>query len=69
MLQNKLSPNETMQLHEMLNLKTVCAASSKMMEGVVFDQDLKALLEKDALQSIQDIKILQDLYANAPKMS
>jgi similar to spore coat protein len=40
-----------------------------MMEGVVFDQDLKALLEKDAQQSIQDIKTLQDLYAKAPKLS
>jgi similar to spore coat protein len=66
MIQNNLSPNETMQLHEMLNMKTVCAATSKMMEGVVFDQDLKALLEKDAMQSIQDIKSLQSLYEKAP---
>ncbi len=68
MVQNNLSPNETMQLHEMLNMKTVCAATSKMMEGVVFDQDLKALLEKDAMQAIQDIKSLQGLYENAPSL-
>lgn len=68
MLQEKLSPNETMQVHEMLNFKTVCAATSKMMEGVVFDQDLKALLEKDVQQSLQDIKTLQNLYSKAPKM-
>lgn len=68
MVTNTLSPNETLQLHEMLNMKTVCAATSKMMEGVVFDQELKALLEKDAMQSIQDIKVLQALYEKAPKL-
>ncbi|HEX9025093.1 MAG TPA: hypothetical protein VF839_01385 [Clostridium sp.] len=40
MEQQYLSPNETMQVHEILNLKTVCMTTSKMMEGVVFDQDL-----------------------------
>jgi similar to spore coat protein len=63
-----LAPNETMQIHEMLNLKTVCMATSKMMEGVVFDQDLKALLEKDVQQSIQSIQSLQKLMENAPKL-
>ncbi|MDF2513676.1 MAG: hypothetical protein K0S04_3542 [Herbinix sp.] len=69
MIQENLSPNELMQIHEMLNLKTVCAATSKMMEGVVFDQDLKALLEKDAKQSIQDLQTLQGLCSKAPKMN
>ena len=47
MEQQYLAPNETMQVHEMLNLKTICMTTSKMMEGVVFDQELKSLLEKD----------------------
>ncbi|MDP4143639.1 MAG: spore coat protein [Bacillota bacterium] len=66
MEQKNLAPNETMQVHEMLNFKTVCMASSKMMEGVVFDQELKALLEKDVQQSIKDINDLQKLLAKAP---
>ena len=41
---NTLAPAETMQVHEMLNFKTVCMLTSKLMEGVVFDQELKALL-------------------------
>jgi similar to spore coat protein len=61
MLQDKLAPIETMQIHEMLNLKTVTMSSSKMMEGVVFDQDLKALLEQDVQQSIVSIQNLQRL--------
>jgi similar to spore coat protein len=65
--QQYLAPNETMQIHEMLNLKTVCMTTSKMMEGVVFDQDLKALLEKDVKQSITAITDLQKLLGKVPK--
>lgn len=39
-----------------------------MMEGVVFDQDLKALLEKDVQQSITAISNLQNLLKKAPKI-
>jgi similar to spore coat protein len=66
--QEKLAPHETMHVHEMLNFKTVCMTTSKLMEGVVFDQKLKALLEKDVQQSIKDIKTLQSLYTKAPKL-
>jgi similar to spore coat protein len=66
--QENLAPHETMQMHEMLNFKTICMTTSKLMEGVVFDQELKALLEKDVQQSIKDIQTLQGLYAKAPKL-
>lgn len=66
MEQQKLAPNETMQVHEMLNFKTICMTTSKLMEGVVFDQDLKALLEKDVQQSIMVINELQNLLSKAP---
>ncbi len=69
MRQGNLAPNETMQIHEMLNFKTVCMATSKMMEGVVFDQDLKSLLEKDVQQSISSIGNLQNLLTMAPKIN
>lgn len=68
MERDNLAPNETMQIHEMLNFKTVCMTTSKMMEGVVFDQELKALLERDVQQSILSIQELQKLIAKAPKM-
>lgn len=66
--QEQLAPHEIMQVHEMLNFKTVCMATSKLMEGVVFDQELKSLLEKDVQQSIMDTKALQSLYEKAPKL-
>lgn len=68
MEQQYLAPNEIMQIHEMLNFKTVCMTTSKMMEGVVFDQDLKTLLEKDVQQSITTINDLQNLLKKAPEL-
>jgi similar to spore coat protein len=63
-----LALNETMQIHEMLNFKTVCMSTSKAMEGVVFDQELKALLEKDVQQSIKAAKELQGLLKKSPTL-
>lgn len=68
MEKQNLAPNETMQIHEMLNFKTICMTTSKMMEGVVFDQDLKALLEKDVQQSIMAVSSLQNLLKKAPEI-
>ncbi|QAA32952.1 spore coat protein [Clostridium manihotivorum] len=68
MEQNYLAPAETMQIHELLNFKTICMTSSKMMEGVVFDQELKTLFEKDVRQSITAINDLQVLLGKAPKL-
>jgi similar to spore coat protein len=68
MEQLNLAPNEAMQVHEMLNFKTICMTTSKMMEGVVFDQELKALLEKDVQSSIVAINDLRNLLTKAPKM-
>jgi similar to spore coat protein len=68
MEQQTLAPSETIKIHEMINLKTVCMTTSKMMEGVVFDQDLKRLLEKDVQQSITAIAGLQNLLSKTPIM-
>nr|WP_246596142.1 spore coat protein [Bacillus alkalicola] len=51
-----------MDTHELLNLKTVALLKSKMMQGIVFDQDLRHLLEKNVQMSIVDVKELQRLY-------
>jgi similar to spore coat protein len=60
----QLSTHESMEVHEMLNFKTVCATKSKLMQGLVFDQELKSLLQKDVEQSTNAIKILQGLENN-----
>jgi similar to spore coat protein len=66
MLQRSITLHEAMEVHEMLNFKTICMTKSKMMQGLVFDQDLKALLGKDVQLSMNAINTLQGLLANAP---
>lgn len=66
MTQLTLAPHEMMEIHEMLNFKTICLAKSKMMQGLVFDQELKALMQKDVEQSIKALQDLQSLYPATP---
>ncbi|QGU96017.1 spore coat protein [Clostridium bovifaecis] len=68
MKHSSLALHETMEVHEMLNFKTVCITKSKMMQGLVFDQDLKNLMEKDVQQSITAINDLQELLSKAPTL-
>ncbi|QOR67440.1 spore gernimation protein GerQ [Cytobacillus suaedae] len=63
---NKLAPHESVDLHELINLKTLGLAKSKLMQGLVFDQDLKALMQKDVEQSIQELSELQKIYERVP---
>ncbi|KKI90122.1 spore coat protein [Bacillus sp. SA1-12] len=60
-----LAFHETMETHEILNLKTVCLLKSKLMQGLCFDNDLKALMEKDVQQSIAAINELKAFYKGA----
>lgn len=61
-----LAPHESVDLHEILNFKTLCLAKSKLMQGLVFDQDLKDLMQKDVEQTIQALQDLQALYSQVP---
>lgn len=67
--QQTLAAHESLEIHEALNFKTLCLAKSKLMQGLVFDQELKALMQKDVEQSIQAIADLQAVYAKAPFQS
>ncbi|MFF3023391.1 spore gernimation protein GerQ [Gottfriedia sp. NPDC057948] len=62
----KLADHESLDLHEVINFKTLCLAKSKLMQGLVFDDDLRALMQKDVEQSMQALGELQSLYQRAP---
>ncbi|UYP05927.1 spore gernimation protein GerQ [Priestia megaterium] len=62
----KLADHESLDLHEVINFKTLCLAKSKLMQGLVFDDDLRALMKKDVEQSIQALGELQTVYQRAP---
>jgi similar to spore coat protein len=65
MVLNKISLHETMQLHELLNAKTIGMIKAKLIQGVVFDQELRALLEKDVQHSYHSISTLTNLLTKA----
>lgn len=58
-----LAFHETVDTHELLNLKTVGLLKSKLMQGIVFDQELRKLMQKNVDMSVMDIKQLQRVYA------
>lgn len=62
MEKGSLASHETMETHEILNFKTICLLRSKLMQGICFDNELKALMEKDVQQSIKDINELLHFY-------
>lgn len=55
-----LAPHETMELHELLNLKTTSAAKAKAMDGLLTDRDLKALVQEDLQHSLYAIERLEE---------
>jgi similar to spore coat protein len=65
MVKENLALHETMETHEILNFKTVCLLRSKLMQGICFDNELKALMEKDVQQSINDINEIMSFYKNS----
>ncbi|MBT2700547.1 spore coat protein [Bacillus sp. ISL-40] len=62
MEEGSLGLHETMETHEILNFKTVCLLKSKLMQGLCFDNELKALMQKDVQQTIKDINELIGFY-------
>jgi len=60
-----LGYHKTMDTHEMINFKTVCLMKSKLMQGICFDNDLKALMERDVHQSIKALQELKKHYEKA----
>lgn len=61
-----LAPHEALEIHEAINFKTLCLAKSKLLQGLVFDQELKALMQKDVDQTTRALNDLTALYPRAP---
>lgn len=62
MAKEDLAFHETVDTHELVNMKTVALLKSKLIQGIVFDQDLRRLMQKNVDMSIIDLKQLQRLY-------
>lgn len=62
---NKLGDHEKIELHELLNFKTICAAKASAMQDMCSDQQLKSLFEQDVTKSKQCIQELQNLLSGS----
>jgi similar to spore coat protein len=58
-----------MEIHELLNLKTISMAKFKLLQGLVFDEELKALMQKDVSRSMQAVNVLRDLLQSNQPLS
>lgn len=64
MFEKKMALHEMMEFHEMINFMTLSLLKSKISQGVVFDQDLRALLEKNVRLSSPALEGMLKLYRN-----
>jgi similar to spore coat protein len=64
MLEKKMALHEMMEFHEVINFMTLSLLKSKLSQGVVFDEDLRALLEKNVTLSTPALEGMLKLYRN-----
>ncbi|MDP4110445.1 MAG: hypothetical protein Q8878_10510 [Bacillota bacterium] len=50
-----LAPHETIELHELLTFKDLCLTKSAAMSSLASDDELKQMLQNDALLSQQHV--------------
>lgn len=60
-----LAAHETLEIHEAINLKTLNLLKSKLLQGIVFDAELRGLLQTDAEQHARDLAELEAVYMRA----
>ncbi|MFY3791414.1 spore coat protein [Ureibacillus sp. MALMAid1270] len=65
MYEKKLALHETMEFHELINFMTTSLLKSKMSQGIVFDDDLRALLEKNVKLTTPALTAMIKLYRNS----
>ncbi|ANF45651.1 spore coat protein [Priestia megaterium] len=60
-----LAMHETLEVHEILTLKTSCVTKGTAMLELVEDEDLKKILEEDVQTSTEAIKELKEILKKA----
>lgn len=60
-----LSAHERLQLHELLNFKTLSAAKAKAIDGLLTDKDLKALVQEDLQHFLYAMEKLETFLRKA----
>ncbi|PZE21273.1 hypothetical protein [Paenibacillus xerothermodurans] len=61
--QDQLGVHEILEMHEILNFRTVCATKSTTMQALVTDDKLRDLLQQDVAVNKQAIQGLQSVLS------
>ncbi|SFE90257.1 hypothetical protein [Alteribacillus iranensis] len=62
---NNYAQHEILEVHELLTVKSACAAKSSLMQGLATDSRLKELLEEDAKVAQEAIEELKGILEEA----
>jgi similar to spore coat protein len=60
-----LAPHETLELHELLNAKTVCLTEDKARLQLVQDPALKSLIQQDIQKATGSIQQMQNILSTS----
>ncbi|MDP4151842.1 MAG: hypothetical protein Q8865_00175 [Bacillota bacterium] len=52
----KITPHETVNLHEILSFKNTCAVKSSTMQSLINDQELKGLANQDVTTTARQMQ-------------
>ena len=63
--QRRLGFHETLELHELITFKAVCASKSAAMMNIVSDPELRSLMQQDLEIAQQHIQRMQPYLAGA----
>lgn len=63
--ENRITPHETFDLHELLNLKVSCAIKSSTIGKLVKDENLKSILQNNFATTQEHIRELQSLIQSS----
>ncbi len=59
--QKVLAPHETLELHELITFKNICATKSSAMTALVKDEELREIMQQEFRVSQEHIRELSDL--------
>lgn len=60
-----LAMHETLDLHELIGMKNLCAAKAATMMGMVSDSQLRSFLQQDMQSATQQAHQIQGLLGSA----
>ena len=69
MKSGSITPNEMVNLHEILCIKNTCAVKTSALQALVTDQKLQKILEQDIAATKQQLQDIQNVLVQTNTVS